>query len=84
MPRELQFSIPGKPVNSALCAQGVKSVKGKKKADNLNKQGCASEFVGPDPDVGLSVSPTKMARSKWVHAKHQQKWGNFKGHSRSK
>lgn len=52
--------------------------------DTLARRGSGLEFAGPEPAVGISVCPAKMAVNRWVQRKYQQRWDTLRDYSHGK
>lgn len=58
---------------------GHKGISGNEKADELARIAATSNFIGPEPMFGTSVSARKDIIKEWVRREHLKAWKNYTG-----
>jgi hypothetical protein len=61
---------------------GHAGVRGNETADELARNGSASDFVGPEPALGISRQDSRTRIDRWLEDQHQRRWGNLEGSQR--
>jgi hypothetical protein len=56
---------------------GHAGVQGKETADGLMRNGSASDFVGPEPALGISRQDLQSRINRWLGNQHQTRWCNL-------
>jgi hypothetical protein len=58
---------------------GHVGVRGNETANGLARNGSASDFVGPEPALGISRQDFRSKINRWLENQHQRRWWNLGG-----
>jgi ribonuclease HI len=61
---------------------GHAGMRGNETADGLTRNGSASDFVGPEPALGISRQDFRTRINRWLENQHQRRWWNLGGSQR--
>ena len=62
-----------------LWVPGHSKIEGNEIADALARQAASSDFIGPEPALGLSAMSTKRIIRKWSVCEQNKRWHNLQG-----
>jgi hypothetical protein len=61
---------------------GHAGVRGNETADGIARNGSSSDFVGPEPALGISRQDFLTRINRWLENQHQRRWWNLGGSQR--